>query len=130
MKKKLNEDEVKNELSEGSAFFKREESPTIGVIKKIAEDDGSVEDEKNITPTNRDTMQPLNHDTMVSRYHDTTLEKIRKALKSFGKESATHRFTKREKRAISELIYAYKKKDVRTSENEITRIAVNFIVFD
>ena len=31
---------------------------------------------------------------------------------------------------IADIIYAYKGHGVRTSENEITRIAVNFIVSD
>ena len=81
-------------------------------------------------PPNRDTMQPRNHDTVVSRYHDTTIETVRKAVKELGKEAATHRFTIEEKRAIADLVYAYKRRGIRTSENEITRIAVNFVLQD
>ena len=81
-------------------------------------------------PSNRDTMQPRNHDTEVSRYHDTTIEIIRKAVKVIGKDAATHRFTIEEKRAIADLVYAYKLQGIRTSENEITRIAVNFVLQD
>ncbi len=63
----------------------------------------------------------------VSRYHDTTIETIRKAVKQIGKEGATHRFTSKEKRDIADLIYTYKRQGIRTSENEITRIAINFM---
>ena len=55
-------------------------------------------------------------------------EDIRKAMKAFGKEAATHRFTITEKQELAEIIYAYKQLGVRTSENEITRIAINFII--
>ena len=81
-------------------------------------------------PPNRETMQPSNHDTVVSRYHDTTIETVRKAVKELGKEAATHRFTSEEKSAIADLVYAYKRQGIRTSENEITRIAVNFVLQD
>ncbi len=81
-------------------------------------------------PRNHDTMQPRNHDTVVSRYHDTTIERVRKAVEGLGKEAATHRFTIEEKRAIADLVYAYKRRGIRTSENEITRIAVNFVLQD
>ena len=81
-------------------------------------------------PRNHDTMQPRNHDAVVSRYHDTTIETVRKAVKELGKEAATHRFTIEEKSAIADLVYAYKRQGIRTSENEITRIAVNFVLQD
>ena len=81
-------------------------------------------------PRNHDTMQPRNHDTVVSRYHDITIETVRKAVKELGKEAATHRFTIEEKSAIADLVYAYKRQGIRTSENEITRIAVNFVLQD
>ena len=55
---------------------------------------------------------------------------IRKAVKEFGKEAATHRFTTDEKRLIADLVYTYNRQGIRTSENEITRIAVNFILQD
>lgn len=81
-------------------------------------------------PSNRDTGKPGNHETTVSRYHDTVIEVIRKAVKELGKEAATHRFTPEEKKAVADLIYTYKNRGLRTSENEITRIAVNFILHD
>ena len=70
------------------------------------------------------------HDTVPPRYHDTTVETIRRAVKALGKEAATHRFTATEKEAIAEIVYACKRQGLRTTENEITRVAVNFIVHD
>lgn len=60
----------------------------------------------------------------------TMLETLRKEVKRVGKEAATHRFTAEEKNAIADLVYTYSRRDVRTSENEITRIAVNWLLFD
>jgi hypothetical protein len=81
-------------------------------------------------PAKVDATKPRHRATTVSRYHDTVIELVRKAVKGFGKEAATHRFTAEEKKAIADLIYAYKGQGTRTSENEITRIAVNFILND
>jgi hypothetical protein len=77
-----------------------------------------------------ETEQPRDQATKVSRHHDTSIEEIRKAVKIFGKEAATHRFTQEEKQKIAELIFAYSSQGIRTSENEIARIAVNFLVQD
>ena len=93
---------------------------------------------KTVPPKKLDTTIPSNHDTTVSRYHDTTLpqvhgvvvELVRKAVKEFGKEAATHRFTEAEKKEIADFIYTYKNRGIKTSENEITRIAVNFVIED
>jgi hypothetical protein len=82
----------------------------------------------------RDTMTPHHHDTMldttVSRYHDTVIEAVRKAVREYGKEAATHRFTLEEKKAIADIIYTYRQRGVKTSENELARIAINFLVSD
>jgi hypothetical protein len=78
----------------------------------------------------RDTKQPRHHATTTPRYHDTVIEMIRTAVKAFGKEAATHRFTPEEKKAIADIVYAYRQTGIRTSENEISRIGVNFLVED
>ena len=81
-------------------------------------------------PSSGDTTTPRHHDTVVSRYHDTIVELVRKSVKEFGKEAATHRFTLEEKRAVADIIYTYKNNGIKTSENEIARISVNFIIED
>jgi hypothetical protein len=67
---------------------------------------------------------------MVSQHHAATEEAVRKAVKEVGKEAATHRFTQAEKQAIADIVHAYKQRGIKTSENEITRIGVNFILQD
>jgi hypothetical protein len=87
--------------------------------------------------TKQATTKPSNRDTTVSRHHDTTTESnddcieiVRKAVKPLGEKAATHRFTADEKEAIADIVYALKKKGITTSENEITRIAINYLVWD
>lgn len=82
------------------------------------------------TPRNHATTQPRNNGGMVSRHHDVLIPIVRAAVKLFGKEAATHRFTLEEKQTIADIVYRYKQEGIRTSENEITRIGVNFILSD
>jgi hypothetical protein len=85
-----------------------------------------------------DTMIPRHHDTVVSLNHDTTtpqddyniFELVRKSVKQIGKEAATHRFTLEEKNELADIEYTYKRQGIRTSENEITRIAINYFIED
>jgi hypothetical protein len=93
---------------------------------------------KKAVPPHRDTMTPRYHDTTPPRNHDTTIppeetdlfEKVRKSVKQIGKEAATHRFTLEEKNQLADIEYTYKRQSIRTSENEITRIAINYFIED
>ena len=87
-------------------------------------------EQKHAQKVKHDTVIPRHHDTMPPRYRDTVVELIRLAVKQFGKEAATHRFTLEEKKAIADVVYAYKRTGVKTSENEISRIGVNFLIED
>jgi len=58
------------------------------------------------------------------------VEKLRKAVKQLGKEAATHRFTLEEKRKLADIIYTYARQGYRTSENELVRIGMNWLVED
>ncbi len=115
--------EAKSDLVEDKNI--RRSSPTKSPRKEPYKKERNEE-----RTSNRDTTTPRYHDTTVSRYHDTIIGLVRKAVKEFGKEAATHRFTLGEKQAVADLIYTYKSQGIRTSENEIARIAINFIVED
>jgi len=93
-----------------------------------------------IKPPPKQTHDIPSNGVVVSRHHDTMvdttvspidiLETVRKAVKKTGKEAATHRFTLQEKETLAELIFNFKKQGIKTSENEITRIALNYIMTD
>jgi hypothetical protein len=85
-----------------------------------------------------DTPPPRHRDTAASRDQSSTqaaagpdrVETVRQAVRQLGKEAATYRFTQREKRALSQIVFAYKSNGIRTSENELTRIAINWLLED
>src|SRR5512147_1911701 len=85
-------------------------------------------------PRHRDTtvstMPPRNEDTTVAHAEDDILDVVRKAVRQIGKEAATHRFTIGEKNSLAEIEYTYRRQGIRTSENEITRIAINYFIED
>jgi len=58
------------------------------------------------------------------------VEAIRKVVKVPGREVSFVRLTPDEKAELGELVYTYKRRGRRTSENEINRIAVNFVLED
>ncbi len=74
--------------------------------------------------------QSSNHATMQPDNHDDVIEYIRQAVKQTGKEAGTYRITREEKKALLEICYSYRLGGVRTSENEITRIAINYLIHD
>jgi len=83
-----------------------------------------------MTPRHHGIVQPSNHDTATPREEDDIFEVVRKAVKQIGKEAATYRFTKDEKNVLEDIKYSYKRRGIITSENEITRIAINYFTED
>jgi hypothetical protein len=83
-----------------------------------------------MTPRHHGIMKPRNHDTTTPRNENDIFEVVRKAVKQIGKEAATHRFTLDEKNLLADIEYTYKRLGIRTSENEITRIAINYFIED
>ncbi len=84
------------------------------------------------------TMTPRRHDTVVASNRGTTtplaeeqiVDGIRRAVKVVGKEAATLRLSAAEKAALADIVYGYKRRQVRTSETELIRIAVNYLLQD
>jgi hypothetical protein len=85
-------------------------------------------------PRHHDTavssMPPRNQETTVAHAEDDILDVVRKAVRQIGKEAATHRFTIDEKNSLADIEYTYRRQGIRTSENEITRIAINYFIED
>lgn len=92
--------------------------------------------------SNRDTTKPRNRDTTISTtlpfHHETMagsnlgamVDTIRKAVRVVGKEAATLRLSADEKTRLADIIYTYKRQGKRTSETELIRIALNFVLED
>ena len=71
-----------------------------------------------------------NHATMQPDNQNDVIEHIRQAVRHTGKEAGTYRITREEKKALLEICYSYRLEGIRTSENEITRIALNYLIHD
>ncbi|MDO9546420.1 MAG: hypothetical protein Q7J07_06690 [Pelolinea sp.] len=71
-----------------------------------------------------------NHATMPPDNQDDVVEYIRQAVRHTGKEAGTYRITREEKKALLEICYSFRLGGIRTSENEITRIALNYLLYD
>ena len=138
MKKHLDATSIVNELRGQSAFFptRLSEQPT----EQPSQPPHDQEKHEQPTPPSKqeDTTIPRYHDTSKPRNHDTTapssehelLEEVRKAVKQVGKEAATQRLTLEEKQLIADIEYTYQRQGIRTSGNEIMRIATNYIIRD
>jgi hypothetical protein len=70
------------------------------------------------------------HDSTLSRYLDNWIEPIRKAVKLSGKDPFFGRFTPEEKSLLADIAYTYKRRGIKTSENEIARIAIHHLLND
>jgi len=82
-----------------------------------------------MTPRYHDTETPVNHDTTIP-FENDLFETVRKSVKQIGKEAATYRFTLDEKNELADIKYTYKRQGITTSENELTRIAINYFIED
>lgn len=101
---------------------------------------------EDITSTQKVQPKPEDEETMIASVQanksasmqasmhvliqEDIIEIIRKAVKNVGKDSATYRFTPEEKKALLELSFSFKMQGYKTSENELTRIAINFLIED
>ncbi|MHA1280364.1 MAG: hypothetical protein ACTSQ8_24600 [Candidatus Helarchaeota archaeon] len=63
-------------------------------------------------------------------YSSELIESIRKDVRDIGKEATTHRLSIKERKALLEIVYNLRMNDIRITENEITRIALNFLIRD
>lgn len=130
MKKKLNKATIMNELQGESSFFPYEEEPPVNEapLSLPARNEETSAETQERQRTDQEPVVSRHHDTVIPPHQDELVESIRKAVKGLGKEAATYRFTQEEKRTLSNIVFEYKNKGIRTSENEITRIAINFLI--
>lgn len=78
------------------------------------------------------TDQPAKSDITISRYQDIVsgdmVAIIRAAVILTGQASTNYRLTNIEKGRLEEVVWEFKKQGIRTTENEIVRIAINYLL--
>jgi hypothetical protein len=78
----------------------------------------------------QDSLQASNHANTLS-LSTNALETIRKIVKNPGKEDVLYvRLTKEEKDKLADVSYTYKRQGIRTSDNEVVRVAINALLED
>ncbi len=105
-------------------------SPTNAQTKKempSAEPKSHVRNNHDSKP---DSMIASKPDSRLSRTQDSQIAEVRKAVRAFGKDPFFGRFTPEEKRQLAEIAFAYTQRGIRTSENQIARIAINYMLQD
>ena len=60
----------------------------------------------------------------------STVAAIRQVIKAPGREVSYVRVTPEEKADLADIVYTYKRQGQKTSENEINRIAINYLLLD
>jgi hypothetical protein len=116
---------------------KTDSAPSVATVKSANTQQGTraaPSAPKTELPRNQESVVISSHETVPPHNHDTTtpsmVEVVRRAVKHIGKEAATYRFTPEEKQHLADIVYTYGRQGYRTSENEITRIAVNWLLWD
>ena len=143
MKKKLHIDTIQNELSEGSVFFgnRKPQSPPSQKARRPKESPSSAQPKTvrsrppaskidNQQSQNISSIHDSNHASMLANHPDALIETIRKTVKQIGKETTFLRLTPEEKEQLREIDYTYKRRGIKTSENEISRIGLKFLLED
>ena len=86
---------------------------------------------KKIEPPKKTSQKVVqNNEKDIIPYSKELVGCIRKHVKETGKEATTHRLSVKERKALLEIVYHYKLQGIRTNENEIARISLNFLIQD
>jgi hypothetical protein len=133
-KKKIDVGKVANELREGSVFFR---SPTS--------EDPEAQPADAPTPRRRAVTTVRPADAAASRRRDSDasgrqgapldgagdrVRTLAQGVQELGTKRTTIRFSRSEKAALREIVHTYDRREIRTTENELTRIAVSWLVED
>lgn len=123
MKKRLDTNAVMNELRGASVFFPTPTETENGTRNPTVK----FETQEKQQPSRLQTSEPA---STLAREQDRLLEEIRRTVKGQGKEVSYVRLTLEEKNQLADIIYSYKRQGVRTTETEISRIAINYLIED
>ena len=66
----------------------------------------------------------------LARAPESVIAAIRKVVKSYGREVSFVRLSPEEKGELADLVHDFKRRGLKTTENEINRIAINYLLAD
>ena len=133
-KKQLNVEAITNELRGASLFFSRpsHNAPTEEIPAATESPRSSEQPQQTVTKLVESEAIPhaSTPASTIAATDDDLIDRIRKTVKSPGKEVSFVRLTLEEKHQLADVVYTYKRQGVKTSENEINRIALIFLLED
>lgn len=91
--------------------------------------EGSVGVPRDMSPVDQTTSSST-PDSYPASSDAEVIESIRKVVKGTGREVSFTRLSPAEKGRLADIVYTYKRQGVKTSENEINRIAINLLLAD
>lgn len=111
--------------------MKNKAALTMGATSLPSQEDSKKPEDK---PRHQDTVVPRHQDTVtdssIGADTEQYVERVRRTVRQLGKETATLRLTDLEKGALADIVYGYKKQGIRTTETEIIRVGLNYILDD
>ena len=129
MKKKINTQAIVNEL-QGSVFFPTKTPPSTQQENVSASD-------HHLSLPNEQLSSDMQASNLASKQASTLapleeiIEWIRKIVKNPAKEEVLYvRLTKEEKTQLGDITYTYIRQGRKTTDNELGRIAINFLIAD
>jgi hypothetical protein len=128
MRKKFDTANIMSELSGQSAFFpgyQRDNQPETKETSTSTPKTEQMQPVQNEIKEKASEHASMHASTLAS---DDLIEETRKMLKLLGKEVVYVRSTLEEKEQISDIVYTLKRQGIKTSDNEICRIAINVIL--
>jgi hypothetical protein len=119
-------EETNNKRLEHTKFTDQPSSENKDAMETTMQPRINARKHANMQASNNASMHASNQ----SSNQESIVEIIRKVVKDVGKDSVTYRITPEEKKALLELSFSYKMQGFKTSENELIRIAINFLLED
>ena len=150
-KKTLNVDAIRNELEGASLYFTKMSPPqsfsgtgrpkldteiakSAEPITDMAEESTNKQKVASQHAIGHTSKEASMHASLLAYKQDDSIETIRKSVKQVGKDTVFIRLTTDEKAEIASIVYTfnelYRGDGRKTSENEISRIALNFLLRD
>lgn len=77
-----------------------------------------------------DSEETSGDDSVLASYQATIIPTIRKVVKTPGREVSFVRLSPEEKGELAEIIHTFRRQGRKTTENEINRIAINYLLED
>ena len=111
-------------------LMKLDSKPTLKPVSKeaVVVSRGSLKPRG--TSTTKKTSKIASKRAIVLANDTTIIESIRKTVKEIGKETTFIRLTQAEKDQLVDAAYTYKRQGFKTSENELGRIGIAWLLKD